>query len=172
LLDDERYHAAVEAAELYADGLADEVQLAVIREEIRYLEETAQSAAVWNTIQPDIRIYTNHVSFYTYEALWGDTRRDWTAMDNVESHKDIFDPLRDIFGHLFRSVTANPSWLTATVVSLAHGIYDDRTFDRRPILADALQDAGCDDEAVLTHCRSDGPHCRGCWVVDLLLGKE
>jgi hypothetical protein len=79
--------------------------------------------------------------------------------------------LRDFFGNPFRPVTAHPSWLTSTVVSLAEGIYAERAFDRLPILADALQDAGCENADILTHCRSDGPHVRGCWVVDLLLGK-
>jgi len=65
------------------------------------------------------------------------------------------------------------SWLTSTVVQLAEGIYADRTFDRLPILADALQDAGCDNDAILNRCRdANGVHVRGCWVVDLVLGKE
>ena len=59
----------------------------------------------------------------------------------------------------------------STVVSLAEGIYAERAFDRLPILADALQDAGCDNPDVLDHCRGDGPHARVCWVVDLILGK-
>jgi hypothetical protein len=67
--------------------------------------------------------------------------------------------------------TMNPAWLTSAVVSLAAGIYTDRAFDRLPILADALEDAGCDRAEVLDHCRGTGPHARGCWVVDLLLGK-
>jgi hypothetical protein len=79
--------------------------------------------------------------------------------------------LRDIFGNPFRPVTADPKWLTSTVISLAGGIYDDRAFDRLPILADALQDAGCEDAEILCHCRSEGVHVRGCWVVDLVLGK-
>jgi hypothetical protein len=72
----------------------------------------------------------------------------------------------------FRPMTADPSWLTSSVLALAEGIYADRAFDRMPILADALQDAGCDNTDILNHCRGDGPHVRGCWVVDLLLGKE
>jgi hypothetical protein len=68
-------------------------------------------------------------------------------------------------------VVFDPEWRTATVVQLAQGIYDDRAFDRLPILADALQDAGCDHADVLNHCRDTGPHARGCWVVDLILGK-
>jgi hypothetical protein len=78
---------------------------------------------------------------------------------------------RCTFGNPFRPVAVDPSWLTSTVVALSRGIYDDRAFDRLPILADALQDAGCDNLDVLNHCRGDGPHARGCWVVDLLLGK-
>lgn len=79
--------------------------------------------------------------------------------------------LRDIFGNPSRPANADPSWLTSTVVALARGIYDEKAFDRMPILADALQDAGCENGAVLNHCRGSGPHVRGCWVVDLLLGK-
>ena len=80
--------------------------------------------------------------------------------------------LRDIFGNPFRPVTAEPSWLTSTVVALAEGIYEGRAFDGMPILADSLQDAGCNNEDVLNHCRQPGTHVRGCWVVDLLLGKK
>src|SRR5262249_23115519 len=69
--------------------------------------------------------------------------------------------LRDVIPTPFRPVTADPSWLTSPVVTLARGIYADRAFDRLPILADALQDAGCDHPDILAHCRSDGPHARG-----------
>jgi hypothetical protein len=80
--------------------------------------------------------------------------------------------LRDIFGNPFRPVALDPSWLTSDVLLLAQGIYEDRAFDRMPILADALQDAGCGSDAVLKHCRDPkATHVRGCWVVDLLLGK-
>jgi hypothetical protein len=80
--------------------------------------------------------------------------------------------IRDIFGNPFQPVTLDQAWLTSDVVTLAQGIYKDRAFDRMPILADALQDAGCDNENILNHCRSDGPHVRGCWVVDLVLGQD
>ncbi|OWK45373.1 hypothetical protein [Fimbriiglobus ruber] len=80
---------------------------------------------------------------------------------------------RDIFGlFAFRPIAVDPSWLTSTAVALATSIYADRAFDRLPILADALQDAGCDSDDILAHCRGDEPHVRGCWVVDLLLGKK
>jgi hypothetical protein len=81
--------------------------------------------------------------------------------------------LRDIFGNTFRQGALNPAWLTPTVLALANGIYSNRAFDRMPILADALQDAGCDDAAILDHCRNpNGVHVRGCWVVDLLLARS
>jgi hypothetical protein len=83
--------------------------------------------------------------------------------------------MRDIFGNPFAPATISSIWLTwndGTVRSVAQAIYDDRAFDRLPILADALEDAGCDNADILTHCRSGGEHVRGCWVVDLLLGKE
>ncbi len=81
--------------------------------------------------------------------------------------------VRDIFGILpFRNLPFAPAWRTSTVVALADGIYQDRAFDRMPILADALEDAGCDNEDILDHCRGDGPHVRGCWVVDLVLSKN
>ena len=63
-------------------------------------------------------------------------------------------------------------WRTDTALLLAKQMYESRDFSAMPILADALQDAGCDNEDILSHCRGDGPHVRGCWVIDLLLGKE
>jgi hypothetical protein len=81
--------------------------------------------------------------------------------------------LRDIFGNPFRPVTFLPAWRTDTAVSLARQMYDSREFGVMPILADALQDAGCEDEQVLMHCRDASQvHVRGCWVCDLVLGKE
>jgi hypothetical protein len=79
--------------------------------------------------------------------------------------------IRDIFGNPFRPVVFSPSWGTDTAVSLAHTMYESRDFGAMPILAEALQDARCDNADVLNHCRGPGPHVRGCWVVDLVLGK-
>jgi hypothetical protein len=79
--------------------------------------------------------------------------------------------LRDVFGNPFRPVVFDPSWRTEAVVGLARGMYESRDFGPMPALADALEVAGCADAAVLMHCRGPGPHVRGCWVVDLVLGK-
>jgi hypothetical protein len=80
--------------------------------------------------------------------------------------------LRCVFGNPFHPITLSPSWLTSTVVSLANQMYDSRDFSAMPILADALMDAGCSNEAILEHCRGPGPHVRGCWVCDLCLNKS
>jgi hypothetical protein len=84
--------------------------------------------------------------------------------------------LRCVFGPLpFRSVPFDSSllvWNDGTVPKMARSIYDERAFDRLPILADALEDAGCTDRDILGHCRQPGEHVRGCWVVDLILGES
>jgi hypothetical protein len=79
--------------------------------------------------------------------------------------------LRDIAGNPFRSPAFNLMWKTSTVLALSRQAYEAQDFAAMPILADALQDAGCANDDVLSHCRGDGPHVRGCWVIDLILGK-
>ena len=80
--------------------------------------------------------------------------------------------VRDIFGNPFRRIALDPAWLTPKVKTLAQAIYDDRSFERMPELADTLAEAGCSNPDILSHCRGPEPHVRGCWVVDLVLGKE
>lgn len=83
--------------------------------------------------------------------------------------------LRDVVGNPFRPVTLEPSCLTwndGAVVDLAQIIYDERAFERMSDLADILASSGCTDDQVLEHCRQPGEHVRGCWVVDLVLGKQ
>ncbi|HJZ53597.1 MAG TPA: hypothetical protein VKE74_01480 [Gemmataceae bacterium] len=93
---------------------------------------------------------------------------DWLAEDAAQC-----DLLRDIFGNPFRPVAFDAAWRTDTAVSLAKGMYEAREFSAMPILADALQDVGCETEDILTHCRDPkAAHVRGCWVVDLVLGKS
>jgi hypothetical protein len=89
----------------------------------------------------------------------------------VAFRENVLRALRDIFGNPFRPVAFAPAWRTDTAVTLARMMYESRDFSAMPILADALQDAGCDNDDVLNHCQGDGPHVRGCWVVDLILGK-
>ena len=86
----------------------------------------------------------------------------------------LCDLLRCVFSNPFRPVSLAPAWAAwndRTAVKLAQSIYGERAFERLPILADALEEAGCDNEAILAHCRGPGPHVRGCWAVDLLLDR-
>jgi hypothetical protein len=86
--------------------------------------------------------------------------------------------LRDIYGNPFRPVSLDPAWLTPTVCSLAHAAYEERLLPsghldnaRLAILADALEEAGCTEAAILDHLRSAGPPVRGCWPIDLVTGR-
>ena len=80
--------------------------------------------------------------------------------------------VRDIFGDPFRPVIIEPGWLTRNLINLACTLYDDSAFYDLPILADALEEGGCTDPDILNHCRQPGEHVRGCWILDLLLGKK
>jgi hypothetical protein len=80
--------------------------------------------------------------------------------------------LRDIFGNPFRPVAARPEWRTHEGVALARTMYESRDFGKMPMLADVLHAAGCASAEILDHCRRPGLHVRGCWVIDLVLGKE
>jgi hypothetical protein len=92
--------------------------------------------------------------------------------DNLAMHAAL---LRDILGNPFRPSALDPAWLAwngGTVAKLAAAIYDERRFADLPILADALEDAGCADAGILAHCRGGGEHVRGCWAVDRLTGRQ
>jgi len=104
----------------------------------------------------------------TVPRLEADKRDD----PRTELKKSWPDIIRCVFGNPFRPVIFDPAWRTTTAVQLARGMYDSRDFSAIPILADALQDAGCESAPILDHCRGPGPHVRGCWAVDPVLGKE
>ncbi len=120
---------------------------------------------VGNVMDP-IRGATRHV----VEAVKCAARKDWNSVRDTQL-KSQAHLLCDIFGNPFRPVTLDPAWQTTNVLALAEAVYNDRAFERMPILGDALEDAGCTSAEMLDHCRSGGEHARGCWVVDLLLGK-
>jgi hypothetical protein len=112
------------------------------------------------------------LALLVYALFAGDT--SWFRRVPAELHSA--DLIRDVFGYPFAPYTQllfRPAWRTSTAVELARQMYDSRDFGLMPILGDALQDAGCGDPAVLAHCQdADHPHVRGCWVVDLVLGKK
>jgi hypothetical protein len=80
--------------------------------------------------------------------------------------------LRCIFGNPFRSASFDPALRTPAVLALAGTAYEERRFEELPLLADALEEAGCADDDLLAHLRSGGAHARGCWALDLILGKS
>lgn len=115
--------------------------------------------------------YPSWAAAYARLAVVGE---GYSQLETAECRKQL-TVLRDIIGNPFRPIPVDPAWLAwndGTVVKLAQGIYDERAFDRLPVLADALEEAGCRDADMLAHCRQAGEHVRGCWVVDLILDKE
>ena len=112
----------------------------------------------------------------TRGRLWLYFEPSWSGFASLRMPRKRLVPtlaslLRCIVGNPFRPVEFAPAWRTDTALALAAGIYAEPAFDRLPILADALEEAGCDNADVLAHCRGPGPHARGCWVVDGVLGK-
>jgi hypothetical protein len=101
-------------------------------------------------------------------AAWKARPEDRDVVE-ADERRAQFELFREIAG-LGWTDPRWPRWRTTDVVALARGIHRDQAFDRLPILADALQDAGCDDQDILDHCRRPGGHVRGCWVVDLAMG--
>lgn len=89
-----------------------------------------------------------------------------------EDERDL-NAFREVSGNPFRRYAINPTWRRKGLInSMASRMYRTGDFTALPILADALEDAGCCDEHILAHCRSGGEHWRGCWVLDLLMDKN
>ncbi len=194
LLPDGPGRVAVLVAERHADGLAEKNELEEAEQEAfeaveRFMEERpdmrfmavpayhAMRAASCLTGPTSGRRPISGAAHWTQKALaWHlaplpEEREKREAIQRSEEFRQVA-VVRDIFGNPFRPVAITPTWLTPTVQSLAESIYTERTFDRLPILADALEEAGCANTDILNHCRQPGVHTKGCWVVDLLLGKE
>jgi hypothetical protein len=179
LLTDPRSREAVEVAARYAEGLADAEHLQAARTAAEAAHAEAFRAkgkvgacAEWAaqfTASLDAWFAASRASNFAYVAA-GD------GLQPGPEHTAQAHLLRCVFGPLpFRTVTVDPAWLAwngGTLVHLAQGIYDEQAFDRLPILADALEEAECHDVDILGHCRQAGEHVRGCWLVDLVLGKE
>lgn len=177
LIPDPRSRAVVEVAERYADGVATEDELAGAAAAAGSVHKEAFDAKgkVGSTAEWCVVFTADAVPFRAARTV------NWMSAHAAYHHSADPDEiprvhfLRDIFGNPFRSVTIDAAclaWNDNTVPKLARAIYDDCAFHRLPILADVLEAAGCTDQDILGHCRGPGPHVRGCWVVDLLLGKK
>jgi hypothetical protein len=187
LLTQPEYQEAIEIGERFADGQATSEQI----EEADSRVSDVYWSAVWpgqGRLPPLAEQVSNAQRHIT---LWASHSNEkllrWprmTSLGLVRIYAPDVEPaqcgiLRDVFGNPFHSVSFNPAWGTPTVRALATAAYEERSLpagtfetDRLAILADALEDAGCDDADTLAHLRRPGQHVRGCWVIDLLLGKE
>jgi hypothetical protein len=186
LLTDERCRAAVETAERFADGRADVKSLTAARTATLIAERetgvgVAARAPYWTAHpRPTETVWNVHTAAAEAEAHVAiqAVTRDWDTVwgDAISAAaRDQADLLRDVIGNPFRPVTFNPRWVAwagGTVRRIASHIYDAGRFEELPVLADALEDAGCDNADLLTHCRSGAEHARGCWAVDLLLRRN
>lgn len=167
---------AVEIAEEYADGLATGQSLEDAHETFRDWSATStyRCCAAWAATLGYALEAAMTVSHHSTHAARNIT--NYNSCSKITTHRNIqclF--IRDLSGNPFRPVSIPPAvlaWNNGTIPRLAQAIYDERAFDRVPILADALEEAGCTSADILAHCRSAGPHVRGCWAVDVVLGKE
>jgi hypothetical protein len=182
-LSDERSRLAIESAERYADGLISREELVAAR--TAAWEVHRNEGMDWHReVRPEalaaLIAYGTPLWYESREYWWGELAvlPEWIAGANHLREREFAAQcqiLRDVFGNPFRPVAVEPGWLTwnhGTVPAIARRVYGERRFEDLPILADALEDAGCADADLLAHCRGPGPHVRGCWAVDLLLGKS
>jgi len=188
-LTDERSQRAVNVAELFAEGLISEQEF----EEPRWRAVDAYSACSDQDDHTAENLARVAAADAACSVCWDDSHPTeeeeaygaaratcrcflralaHTTADAAQENSAQVALLRCIFRNPFRPVAIDPTWLAPTVKQVAEAIYTERAFDRLPVLADALTDAGCNNADMLSHCRGPGPHTRGCWAVDLVLGKE
>jgi hypothetical protein len=173
LLIDKRSREAIEVAERFADGKCREENVASsvdaacdAAHEVSMSEHNVKEAA---SRAADAAVWCASI-YYSGAVEYAITNVEVAARMTAAGSRTGL--VRDIIFNPFHAVTLDPAWLTSKVKTLAQAIYDDRAFNAMPILGDALEEAGCTNPDILNHCRRPGPHVRGCWVVDLLLGKE
>jgi hypothetical protein len=184
-LTEEAGRHAVEMAGRYADGEVTESELDLaadvaatchseLEDELEEAGDPPPTADVrrFNALEAACRAAGRTGPFFLSGLESMCDNADWARERDGAEYRAQCGLLRDIVGNPFRPVTADPACLTSTAVGLARAIYDERAFDRLSILADALEDADCDNVDILNHLRDVGPHFRGCWAVDLVLGKE
>jgi hypothetical protein len=187
---DERSQQAVQTAECYAEGLATREELDRAREAALEVVEginlrATVSDAGWSASRAAVYVcdprpvtaarISNMLTIIS-AAPWGEDQASVEARGEPED-KAIAkllacDLVREIFGNPFRPVAIEPAWLRwngGTVPVMAHILAAERRYREMPILADALEEAGCTEESLLAHCRQAADHVPGCWVLDALL---
>jgi hypothetical protein len=177
LLPDPRQRRGIEALEQLAEGAATQGLLRAVTTEVRQAIPSDEWVA--GNDHPHFIALMLYREFCSSSIAVHAITATAGLADGAEEQRGQTQLLHDLFGNPFRSVTLDRAWLiwnNCTVVKLAQTIYQNRDYpsvhmNNLPILADALEDAGCENQDILCHCRGAGPHVRGCWVVDLLLGK-
>ncbi|MGF1578648.1 MAG: hypothetical protein ACFCD0_04725 [Gemmataceae bacterium] len=161
-------------AEAHAEGLPRKQELVDAVANAPWTGGLATTVAAWTGVA-DIRVGVGRVGDLAIQLVAATQQRAYVpelARAEIQFQTTL---LRDVFHHPSYKLP-DPvrflEWNGGTVSRMVHSIYTHRQFDLLPILADALEEAGCTDERVIGHCRSAGPHIRGCWVVDYLLGSE
>jgi hypothetical protein len=181
LLTDERLRDYVLVLEGHADGLVGATELAGARAAARTAHRQLTAASGHNTREAGVsrsllkwgryrkaETVARNASWAGCEAAWAG---DWAVAAEKKAQCDL---LRDIVGNPFRPSAVDPSWAVwndGLVVKLAAAAYEERAFDRLPVLADALEEAGCTDAVLLDRLRGPGPHALGCHALDAVLGK-
>lgn len=196
LLPEGIFRDTIQLVECVAEGCNQPIELKAVHEHLRQLRigeilprrprapgAVAAFEAVRSLVRGEEGKAATLISYaLAEEKFWSDhsgalnlqSAKVFNALKEAESSKQAL-LLRDIFGNPYRTISVATrclSWNDRIVPRLAQAIYDEHAFDRLPILADALEEAGCTDADILNHCRQPGEHVRGCWVVDLLLGKS
>jgi hypothetical protein len=172
--------SAILVGERYADGLADQAELkaalqTIHRERSRTPTFSAEGAAIqaagftaatFNPAYP-LQAVSDAIHAATY-------RVDVTDRPALREQEERFycSLVREFFRPPFSPISVQTSWLSANVKRLAETIYQDHSFEEMPVLADALEEAGCTEPIILEHLRQPGPHARGCWCLDSLLERE
>ena len=184
----QRLRNALEITEAYADRRATDPEFRAAKRMVGSVYEQAMAREGRDGWETHLASYLSDVMSLRFMPGWDQYRGaeiTGTRSEECERHSQELasfqcNLLRDLFGPLpFRAVFIYPHCFTATVANLAVAVYDEPDLssghlnpERLAILSDALEEAGCDDADITNHLRSPGPHVRGCWVVDLLLGKE
>lgn len=152
----------VDTVERFADGRSSDSELDAARNRLE-ASGTSLAANCWVSFEA--------LTWSSSDLLPIRNARGWRGLCRI-ARAGFVNSVRDIFGNPFRPVAFSPEWRTSTAVALAQQMYELRDFSPMPLLADALEDAGCDNADILDHCRDmKAMHVRGCWVVDQVLGK-
>lgn len=186
------FQAALKLSERFADGRASQEEieaavaaLSIIEKDVVERNPFSKAAGLCNAATEVLRgnpFTTSSTVAYllAYESTgpirgvewfgYAISDPNWEAAEANEQTRNAV-LCRDVLGNPFRPSNIDPAWQTPSALSLAQTIYNQHSFGRLPELADALEKTGCCDADILEHLRGPGPHVKGCWALDLVLGK-